>query len=108
MSSDEVAVMYLGQVVEKAGNTILFKDPLHPYTQALLSAVPVIDLDGKKDRILLEGDVPSPINPLPGCRFAPRCAYRQEICMNETPKLTEIDPGHFVSCHFARNLKNNS
>ena len=103
--SDEVAVMYLGQVVEKAANTVLFREPLHPYTQALLSAVPVIDLDGRKERILLEGDVPSPINPAPGCRFAPRCAYRQQRCADESPGLSEIQPGHFVSCHFAGNLK---
>ncbi|WP_286934441.1 MULTISPECIES: ABC transporter ATP-binding protein [Aminobacterium] len=103
--SDEVAVMYLGQVVEKAVNTVLFKEPLHPYTQALLSAVPVIDLDNKNKRILLEGDVPSPINPPSGCRFEGRCAYRQEICQKETPTLTEIEPGHFVSCHFTRHLE---
>ncbi len=103
--SDEVAVMYIGQVVEKASNTALFKRPLHPYTQALLSAVPVIDLEKKKERILLEGDVPSPINPLPGCRFAPRCRYRQEICTVENPVLREYEEGHFVSCHFAGNLK---
>ena len=99
--SDEVAVMYLGQVVEKADNVALFGNPIHPYTQALLSAVPVARLDAKKERILLEGDVPSPIDPAPGCRFAGRCAYRQELCLMDNPTLSEIEPGHFVSCHFA-------
>ena len=103
--SDEVAVMYLGQVVEKTANTTLFRKPLHPYTQALLSAVPVGDPDAKKERIILEGDVPSPIAPPPGCRFAPRCIYRQERCSAENPVLSEIEPGHFVSCHFAGSLQ---
>ena len=103
--STRVAVMYLGIIAELSGSADLYKNPLHPYTQALLSAVPVIDLDGRKERILLEGDVPSPINPAPGCRFAPRCAYRQQRCADESPGLSEIQPGHFVSCHFAGNLK---
>ena len=103
--SDEVAVMYLGQVVEKAGNRELFTTPLHPYTQALLSAVPVVDLDNRKERIILEGDVPSPINPAPGCRFAPRCRYRQEVCLRENPVFSEYGPGHFVACHFAGALQ---
>ncbi|MDY2649302.1 MAG: oligopeptide/dipeptide ABC transporter ATP-binding protein [Pyramidobacter porci] len=103
--SDEIAVMYLGQVVEKADNLRLFQDPVHPYTQALLSAIPVARLNRKKNRILLEGDVPSPVNPPPGCRFAGRCAYRQDICTKQTPKLQEIEPSHFVACHFARNLR---
>ncbi|NLL37141.1 MAG: ATP-binding cassette domain-containing protein [Fretibacterium sp.] len=97
--SDEVAVMYLGQVVEKASNVILFQEPLHFYTQALLSAVPVAALDIKKDRILLEGDVPSPIDPAPGCRFASRCPNREEICTSEGPALIEVRPGHWVACH---------
>lgn len=98
--SDEVAVMYLGQVVERASNTILFEDPLHPYTRALLSAVPVAELGAKKERILLEGDVPSPIDPGQGCRFAPRCRNRQEVCFSEDPVLAEVRPGHWASCHF--------
>ena len=106
--SDEVAVMYLGQVVEQASNTELFKNPLHPYTQALLSAVPVIDLDHKKERIILEGDVPSPIDPPSGCRFSPRCRWRRDLCSVETPRLTEIEPGHHVSCHFAGHLEPNA
>lgn len=103
--SDEVAVMYLGKVVEKAGNLELFKSPLHPYTQALLSAVPVAKLGAQKNRILLEGDVPSPVNPAPGCRFAGRCPYRQEICIQQGPELKETVPGHFVACHFTGNLQ---
>jgi peptide/nickel transport system ATP-binding protein len=103
--SDEVAVMYLGQVVERASNIVLFENPLHPYTQALLSAVPVATLDKKKERILLEGDVPSPINPASGCRFAGRCPYRQQICLSENPVLSEVEPGHSVSCHFSGRLQ---
>jgi peptide/nickel transport system ATP-binding protein len=101
--SDEVAVMYLGQVVERSGNRVLFQDPVHPYTQALLSAVPTVDLDREakqKKRIILEGDVPSPVDPPPGCRFAPRCFRRQERCSLESPALAEVKPGHFAACHF--------
>ncbi len=97
--SDEVAVMYLGQVVEKAPNVELFQKPIHPYTQALLSAVPTIEVGRDKGRIILEGDVPSPINPPDGCRFAPRCRYRQESCTEATPTLQEIDQRHYVRCH---------
>jgi peptide/nickel transport system ATP-binding protein len=103
--SDEVAVMYLGKIVEQASNTELFKKPTHPYTQALLSAVPVIDLDRKKERIILEGDVPSPIDPPSGCGFSPRCRWRRDRCTVETPRLAEIEPGHLVSCHFAGHLE---
>ena len=102
--SDEVAVMYLGQVVEKADNTTLFKNPVHPYTQALLSAVPTARLSGRRQRIILEGDVPSPINPPSSCRFMGRCAYRQDECLEGTPPLTEYEPGHFVACRFAGRL----
>ena len=102
--SDEVAVMYLGQVVEKADNTTLFKNPVHPYTQALLSAVPTARLSGRRQRIILEGDVPSPINPPGSCRFMGRCAYRQDECLGGTPPLTEYEPGHFVACRFAGRL----
>jgi peptide/nickel transport system ATP-binding protein len=100
--SDEVAVMYLGQVVERSGNRILFQDPLHPYTEALLSAIPAVDPDRKKNggrRLILEGDVPSPVDPPPGCRFAPRCFRRQDRCHLEAPALAEARPGHFVACH---------
>ncbi|WP_352402935.1 oligopeptide/dipeptide ABC transporter ATP-binding protein [Pyramidobacter sp.] len=97
--SDEVAVMYLGNVVEKADNSTLFKAPLHPYTQALLSAVPIASVGPKKQRIILEGDVPSPVNPPEGCRFAGRCSQHEEICTCQTPPLVEVEPGHFVACH---------
>jgi len=101
--SDEVAVMYLGNVVEKADNSTLFKSPLHPYTQALLSAVPIASVGPKKQRIILEGDVPSPVNPPAGCRFAGRCWQHEEICMCQTPPLVEVEPGHFVACHRLKN-----
>ena len=99
--SDRVGVMYLGTMVELAGSDNLYDKPLHPYTQALLSAIPIPDPDatGRKDRIQLEGEVPSPINPKPGCRFATRCRYAKEICKTETPVLREVEPNHFVACH---------
>ncbi|MBN2286767.1 MAG: ABC transporter ATP-binding protein [Tissierellales bacterium] len=99
--SDNIAVMYLGKLVEKADYTSIFRDPLHPYTQALLSAVPVPSIDVEKKRIIIEGDVPSPINPKPGCRFAGRCIYSQDICIQEEPELVEYSPDRFVACHFA-------
>ncbi len=102
--SDEVAVMYLGRVVEKADNATLFREPLHPYTQALLSAVPVASAGGRKHRVILEGDVPSPVNPPPGCRFAGRCMYRREICARQSPELAEAAPGHYVACHCTGHL----
>ena len=98
--SDEIAVMYLGQIVEKAESKELFKHPSHPYTQALLSAVPIPSIDYHVERIVLEGDVPSPINPAPGCRFAGRCRFCQEKCHLETPELKDIGNDHMVSCHF--------
>lgn len=97
--SDRIAVMYLGRMVELADCKQLFKNPVHPYTKALLSAVPIPRLDVKTERILLEGDVPSPVNPAPGCRFAGRCAQCMERCTAEQPGLREIEPGHFVACH---------
>lgn len=97
--SDEVAVMYLGRLVEKADNSTLFQSPLHPYTQALLSAVPAAKVGQKRERIILEGDVPSPVNPPDGCRFAGRCMYCSDICTHKAPSLVEVVPGHFVACH---------
>lgn len=99
--SDRVGVMYLGTMVELTTSEKLYANPLHPYTQALLSAIPVPDPEyaKAKKRIPLEGEVPSPINPKPGCRFAPRCKYAKEICTQENPVLKEIEPGHFAACH---------
>ena len=96
--SDDIAVMYLGQVVEKAPAEELFAHPTHPYTQALLSAIPIPDIDRKQERIILKGELTSPINPKPGCRFAPRCQYATDKCTAQTPELCEISPGHFVAC----------
>ena len=99
--SDRVGVMYLGSMVELASNHDLYDNPLHPYTQALISAIPEADPDeeeGKK-RVHLEGEVPSPINPPAGCRFKGRCKYAKDICGQEMPEFKELEPGHFVACH---------
>jgi len=97
--SDRVVVMYLGKVVEIADKKELFADTMHPYTQALISAVPVPNPDYKKERIILKGDVPSPANPPKGCRFHPRCSKAMKICSEVEPKLKEVKPGHFCACH---------
>lgn len=99
--SDRVGVMYLGSMVELAGNKELYDHPMHPYTQALISAIPEADPDEEegKERVHLEGEVPSPINPPDGCRFQARCKYAKDICGKEMPKLREMAPGHFVACH---------
>lgn len=99
--SDRIAVMYLGKIVELTDYRTTFKNPLHPYTQALLSAIPIPKVGQKRDRIILEGDVPSPVNPPAGCRFAGRCRFCQDQCRLASPELRELEPGHFVSCHFA-------
>ncbi|WP_350343475.1 oligopeptide/dipeptide ABC transporter ATP-binding protein [Proteinivorax tanatarense] len=103
--SDRIAVMYLGKIVEISDYGSMFKDPLHPYTQALLSAIPVPKLNAQKEMIILEGDVPSPVNPPAGCRFYGRCRHRKDACKQETPELREYAPGRFVSCHRAEELK---
>lgn len=97
--SDRVVVMYLGKIVEIADKKELFADTMHPYTQALISAVPVPNPDYKKERIILKGDVPSPANPPKGCRFHPRCSKVMKICSEIEPKLVEIKKGHFCACH---------
>jgi len=97
--SDEVAVMYLGQIVEKAPKEELFSNPLHPYTVALLNSVPIFDADAAKERTILEGDIPSPSDPPPGCRFHTRCAHACEQCRTQTPVTREVSPGHTVCCH---------
>lgn len=102
--SDDIMVMYLGNMVEKAPKQELFKHPLHPYTQALLSAIPIPDIDVKKDRILLRGEVTSPIDPKPGCRFAPRCQYARPECFETNPEIRELAPGHFAACHRATEI----
>ena len=96
--SDEIAVMYLGSLVEKGPAAELFKHPLHPYTQALLSAIPNIDIDAPKERIVLKGEVVSPINLPEECRFAKRCPYASDACRGGIPELKELAPGHFVAC----------
>lgn len=98
--SNRVAVMYLGQIVELASDEELYKNPQHPYTEALLSAVPIPDPTVKKKRIILEGDVPSPINPPKGCHFHTRCMYKEKICEEVEPEFKDIGGGHWVACHF--------
>ena len=102
--SDRVAVMYVGKIVEMAETEELFFNPQHPYTEALLSAVPKPDPRLKMERVILSGEVANPANPPSGCYFHPRCRYAKETCKKESPQLKEINPEHYVSCHFAKEL----
>jgi len=97
--SHRVAIMYLGKVVEIAKGDTIYRDAKHPYTRALLSAVPIPDMSRKKERVVLEGDVPSPVNPPPGCTFHPRCSYREALCSQSEPPLDFTADGHGVACH---------
>jgi len=103
--SDRVAVMHLGRVVELAPAEEMFANPKHPYTEALMSAVPQPDPDVKMNRIILEGEVPNPANPPSGCHFHPRCPYRTDKCKAESPPLREVADGHYAACHYADELK---
>lgn len=100
--SDDIAVMYLGRLIEKAPSEKLFEKPMHPYTQALLSAIPIPSLHNRKERILIKGEITSPINPKPVCRFANRCPYCTELCQSQEPPLVEVEPQHFVACHMVK------
>lgn len=99
--SDDIAVMYLGQLIEKCPANEIFKNTIHPYSQALLSAIPIPNVHIKKERMILKGELTSPIDPKPCCRFAARCPYATEECLGKEPELREIRPNHFVACHYA-------
>ena len=99
--SDDIAVMYLGQMIEKCPAGEIFKNTIHPYSQALLSAIPIPNVHEKRERMVLKGELTSPIDPKPCCRFAARCPYAEEKCMAEEPVLREMKPGHSVACHYA-------
>ena len=104
--SDQIMVMYLGEMVEMADKEALFAKPLHPYSKALLASVPVPDVHHVKELIPLEGELTSPINPKPGCRFAARCHYATDVCRTDTPELREVEPGHVVRCHNLDHIAN--
>lgn len=102
--SDAICVMYLGQMVEKAETKELFAKPYHPYTKALLSAIPIPKIHIERKRIILKGEITSPINPKPGCRFAGRCPHATQLCTQQNPELREVEPGHFVYCHHVNEI----
>ncbi len=103
--SNRVGVMYLGRMVELAESESVYEEPLHPYTQALLSAVPIPDPDFEREQIILQGDIPSPSNPPTGCAFNTRCPYATQSCREKNPTLQEVKPGHFVACHLYEQVK---
>lgn len=102
--SDDICVMYLGCVVESCSTSELFHNPLHPYTQALLSAIPTVSTDKRGKQVLLKGELTSPIDPPNACRFAQRCNYSRDLCFKKSPKLEEVNDGHFVACHFVQEI----
>ena len=102
--SDDILVMYIGCVVEKASSDELFERRMHPYTRGLMSAIPIPNIHAKRERVIMQGEIHSPVEPKPGCRFAPRCPYAEERCRAEMPPLEEVLPGHFVACHRTREL----
>ena len=102
--SNHIMVMYLGCMVEMSPSKELFLHPLHPYTKGLISAIPIPSIYAEKKRVIMQGELVSPINPKPGCRFAPRCPYAGEICRREMPQAEEISDGHFVACHNVRQI----
>ena len=104
--STDVGVMYLGQLIEKAPKRQIYKNPLHPYTQALLQAIPSLDPDAKRERQILKGELSSPVNPKMGCRFSSRCPYAMPCCSTENPVMREVEPGHFVACHRISKIEN--
>ena len=106
--SSRVAVMYVGKMMEFADRNALYERPLHPYTQALLSAIPLPDpvAEKQRKRIILQGDVPSPVNPPTGCRFHPRCRFAEPDCAQNDPQLIQVDAGHWVGCHYWQEIEN--
>ena len=102
--SDRILVMYLGEIVEESGADELYAQPLHPYTKGLLSAIPVPNIDEKRQRIIMKGEITSPVNPAPCCRFAGRCPYATDLCRQKQPEIEEVQPGHLVACHRVREI----
>lgn len=102
--SDEIMVMYVGSMVEKSPAKKLFQKPLHPYTKGLLSAIPVPNIHRERKRVIMQGELTSPVNPKPGCRFCNRCPYAKDICREKVPELIEVEPEHFAACHFIREI----
>ena len=104
--SDDILVMYVGSMVEKCDAKEIFKKPYHPYTKGLLSAIPIPSIHVEKKQIVMQGELTSPIDPKPGCRFAARCPYAKEKCFTETPPYEEVEPQHFTRCHYVREINN--